>query len=302
MQSGPSLHLRTLLPLKSFGQRLVATREGRGSSHPFLSGDSFRALADHRIETATSDFDPRRVRAGSVIFCQSEYLGRLGKEVTSRFRGPATVLLGNSDRNLGEEVQAFSNQVNVSTVYAQNLTVKCSNVFPLPIGLENLHYNRSGVPKDFRVKRQKPVQKELHIGWSFAVENNPLAREYAREILVEHPLAKHFGRVSVSKHQKLVQQSAFLACPPGNGLDTHRVWEAMYLGTIPIVLRSATMEHFKDLGMPIWLVEDFGELAGKTREELQAIAEQMKSKFQTPWLWLPQWEKTIRGFSSQQAA
>jgi len=27
----------------------------------------------------------------------------------------------------------------------------------------------------------------------------------------------------------------FVLCPEGNGIDTHRIWECLYMGTIPIV-------------------------------------------------------------------
>jgi hypothetical protein len=39
----------------------------------------------------------------------------------------------------------------------------------------------------------------------------------------------------------------FVLCPPGNGVDTHRMWEVLAAGSIPIVLRSQAMMPFKDL-------------------------------------------------------
>jgi hypothetical protein len=34
----------------------------------------------------------------------------------------------------------------------------------------------------------------------------------------------------------------FVLCPAGNGMDTHRVWETLYMGGYPIVLRTPYME------------------------------------------------------------
>ena len=34
----------------------------------------------------------------------------------------------------------------------------------------------------------------------------------------------------------------FVLCPAGNGMDTHRVWETLYMGGYPIVLRTPYMQ------------------------------------------------------------
>jgi hypothetical protein len=47
-------------------------------------------------------------------------------------------------------------------------------------------------------------------------------------------------------------------CPQGNGVDTHRIWEALALGTIPIVRTSSIDPLFVDL--PVLIVHDWAEL------------------------------------------
>lgn len=65
---------------------------------------------------------------------------------------------------------------------------------------------------------------------------------------------------SVEGHRRFLQQVAshrFVLCPRGNGVDTHRVWEALYLKSIPIVRRSQAMSFFDDL--PILFVDRWEE-------------------------------------------
>jgi hypothetical protein len=33
----------------------------------------------------------------------------------------------------------------------------------------------------------------------------------------------------------------YVICPRGNGIDTHRVWEALYLGVVPVVHHTSLM-------------------------------------------------------------
>ena len=49
----------------------------------------------------------------------------------------------------------------------------------------------------------------------------------------------------------------FCISPRGNGLDCHRTWEALYLGTIPVVTRSALTDHFSDI--PMVVLDDWSE-------------------------------------------
>jgi hypothetical protein len=57
----------------------------------------------------------------------------------------------------------------------------------------------------------------------------------------------------------------FVLCPPGNGVDTHRMWESLAAGAIPVVLRSHAMEPFKEL--PILFVDRYEEVSLALLEE-----------------------------------
>ena len=50
----------------------------------------------------------------------------------------------------------------------------------------------------------------------------------------------------------------FVLCPRGNGLDTHRLWETLYMGSIPIVKKNIGYEEFYDL--PICFIDDWCEI------------------------------------------
>jgi hypothetical protein len=50
----------------------------------------------------------------------------------------------------------------------------------------------------------------------------------------------------------------FVIAPEGNGIDTHRVWEALYMNSIPIVLNSHAFNGMEQL--PIIKVNDYSEV------------------------------------------
>jgi hypothetical protein len=50
----------------------------------------------------------------------------------------------------------------------------------------------------------------------------------------------------------------FMACPEGNGIDTHRTWECLYIGCIPVMKRSVFTSFFEHL--PICFVNNWEEI------------------------------------------
>jgi hypothetical protein len=102
------------------------------------------------------------------------------------------------------------------------------------------------------------------------------------------------GDLTVGKHQKALARYAFVASPPGNGLDTHRTWEAMYLNCVPIVKRSFMTEEFERLGLPIWIVDSYEELKKYDENALKAKYLELEPKFKSDALWFDYWKDLIR--------
>jgi hypothetical protein len=96
------------------------------------------------------------------------------------------------------------------------------------------------------------------------VETNPEIRQRVYDVFqartsedwvtVQHPPVSG----EMGNYPEELARHRFVCCPPGNGLDTHRMWEALYMGTIPVVLRNPVTEAFADL--PIVAVSDFAEV------------------------------------------
>lgn len=55
-----------------------------------------------------------------------------------------------------------------------------------------------------------------------------------------------------------VRDHHYVICPRGNGIDTHRLWETLYLGRIPVVLKCPNTKYYEDL--PILQVNSWNEL------------------------------------------
>jgi hypothetical protein len=52
------------------------------------------------------------------------------------------------------------------------------------------------------------------------------------------------SRVEIKEFYRTIRNHKFTFCPRGNGVDTHRFWETLYLGSIPVVREHPEMEPF----------------------------------------------------------
>ena len=84
----------------------------------------------------------------------------------------------------------------------------------------------------------------------------------------------------------------FCLAPRGNGIDTHRMWECLYAGGIPIVQKVFALRAFEDL--PILFVERWDDAADA--DTLKRVRDDFYSReWNLEKLTLSYWYKTILG-------
>ena len=86
------------------------------------------------------------------------------------------------------------------------------------------------------------------------------------------------SRPNLKGYFETLNRYKFVACPEGNGPDTHRVWEAMLLGAIPVALSNPLIEHFKALGLPVLVMDDWQKLEFITEKDLESAYKEIMSK------------------------
>ena len=224
----------------------------RISIQPFLSGDTFRLDCNYICDETRKWPDLSRVKRNNIIFVKTDYL-QLFYKVSKRFiREPFILVTHNSDHKTSI----------LSTSERQDLLSRCiwfgqnndsPEITSIPIGLANSQWSHCNPEKIFRLLPQtcedveklfqKPKTNLVYMGITSAT--NPRSRE---------PVIRHFEKLGISnksldweEYVKQLQDTYFCVCPEGNGPDTHRVWESLYCGCIPIVLSTTTPDLFKDL-------------------------------------------------------
>jgi hypothetical protein len=150
--------------------------------------------------------------------------------------------------------------------WATHLSVSADRISPIPLGLQNERLCWYGDVKDFLRLQKRPSKKQVDkICWGFAVENNPSIRAPIRDALLKNPHAEQLVPQDPYRYRRELKHYRYVACPPGNGVDTHRLWEAMALGVTPVVLDSPMIQSFLKNG---WIP---GAVVLKTADEFRTF-------------------------------
>ena len=171
-----------------------------------------------------------------TIFCCGHRLPEF-QQIQHMMQNPYILFTHNSDTNVTNKYIHIANHALLRVWYAQNLLFHHPKVSLIPIGIANSIWKHGDVyALEYICSSAIPVSKNFYF-W-FSTGTNPAARTPCRQILEKKGL--RFGVYSANYTMYLKELAAhkYAICPPGNGVDSHRIWEALYLGVIPILIRS----------------------------------------------------------------
>ncbi len=248
------------------------------SSFPLLSGDTFKYMCDSilegPLEKPMEAFHSLQDLHGR-LFVQAEPMSNVSESLVRAckqgLRFPNTDLVIHNGDVIPNPEEFCLLRNSFRSVYSVNWLGEPSIATPLPIGLENRDKRRNGVPKDYirEIARGCPSfdERDIYILVAFSlhtnIEERSLALEYAKKIrgahIVEHPITPR-------QFRKLILRSQYVLSPPGNGPDCHRTWEALYLGSTPVVHRRSWA--FSGHEIPALVVDSWGEIEDRISTEM----------------------------------
>lgn len=236
-----------------------------------IHGDKFVDICDYAIRENDSVADPREFEKGNrLIFCKTDRLQHLFKVLAGN-QNKYVLVSHNSDFNVNEELWDLKPRCIVKW-FAQNVLHLHPDLIPIPIGLERPHLHGPGGSGDVSIlastwKASADWTERRHLAYLAASDGtNPKERGPLRvHALLQDWIRIEVTRVPFTAYVWKLRDAKFTLCPPGNGHDCHRTWEALYMGSIPVTKYSACMGMFANL-YPIVLVESWEDV---TEEFLQ---------------------------------
>ena len=225
-------------------------------------------------------------RKSDRVFLSSSWRGEIQPSLFqgSRELSGKTLLLGHSDRYIKKLPLAALRMLGFSKVAGVNVAHSSNFSFPIPLGLTNptnesvYHTIFGNVDHLVRANTAEFLSDfQATLVANFSIATNTKLRSHVAEVCsklsikVEEPNFSELGRI---KYLQSLRSNSFVICPIGNGLDTHRVWETLYMGGIPIIESHPMLDNLlRDL--PVLILDNWSQL--RDISELERRFYQIKS-------------------------
>lgn len=258
----------------------------------FINGNEFSKLAHYSLDSHLNkwELNDDLLNNNAIIFCRLEYLNKLSSYIKKSSKN-YILITHDSDKLLNNE--RFENIPNiVKKCFSINAIHNHKNLINIPLGLEN------------EIVSHKPLSR-IDYKWLRKNLSGLASREKRKDVVYcnwqnrTHATRKNIVNTLKSTDVNIIQDGGltqyeyyerlasykFVICPRGNGVDTHRLWETLYVGSIPVIIDHPT---YKNFNLPIVRLKKWEDL---TQELLSNFNEKQYSYH---WLNMKNWETYIK--------
>lgn len=234
----------------------------------FIDGDLFESLADFTFGDMYSQnmTEPSYDLLKSIfqkyekpiLFIETHRLGNLFRVLT-QFSNNVIIIAHNSDATF--EVELLNNLPNnVDKIWCQNYNyIETDRIKSLPIGLERVRWFPEQKKQEVLYNSiNNNIDKSDLVYMNFNPGTNPIRKNIFNQLsnksFITQKMVGNGG--DYNSYINDLKSHKYVISPPGNGIDCHRNWEAIYLGCIPIVLDSYFNRNIYE-NLPVLIVKDY---------------------------------------------
>jgi hypothetical protein len=227
------------------------------------------------------------ITPGTTIYLHFDMVEQFINKFIPLIINPFILVSGNSDHSTPTDFPSAEKLLNSDKLimwFSQNVVVgEHPKLKHIPIGIDyhtlsvgrgshewtNLQRPITPVSQELSIRNIKKTLKPInHCNREVAVTNFHLAmdgppRRIQYRVPIYNKLKDKNCMVWLPKQTReefweTLNDYAFVVCPFGNGLDTHRTWEVLALGRIPIIEKSPLNKVYE--GLPVIEVEDWNKI------------------------------------------
>jgi hypothetical protein len=247
-----------------------------------ISGYEFYKLAKWSVcPRYPIKFDPNLIQLNDIVFLNFDCFGQFVQILNQNPPQNKFILLThNSDQKFTYQ---HLNQIKpyITHVYAINCEFQDPLVTPIPLGFVDSKYK----PHDkFEEIANKKLEKTIQCYMNFAINTNPVKRQECWNTFVNQDWVVQESNISPEEFYTQVARSKYILSPEGTGIDCHRIYESIYLGSIPI-LKTSELDYFYQ-SLPVLIVKSWEEI---TQEYLDNNYLNLKNKLDQWILTNPTW-------------
>lgn len=250
-----------------------------------------------------------------TVYVVTTAMRRFRNDVLPYVKTPFVLVTGDSDippeHVLGEKniTELLENSL-VKKWFAQNTDFDHPKMVQMPIGLD-YHTLAANVSANMPPGKQEEAllqvredsdkfkdRNEVIFSDKFRMSHQSRQKIWSKleKQIDPNVLFIHQNHIERTGMWKEMSKHKFIVSPRGRGPDTHRVWEVLALGSVPLVSNQPHTKLLKDHGLPHIELSDaeWGNLnSEEVKEKMRQVTEQKQDGMPEP-LYLEYWVNKIR--------
>ncbi|MFW6281315.1 MAG: hypothetical protein ACOC1O_00795 [bacterium] len=236
-----------------------------------INGNEFSRLAHYSLDFHLNKWELNEslLNKNAIIFCKIEYIRKLFNFIKNSNK-KYILITHDSDFNIHQ--QLFNSAPKcIHKWFGVNAIHDHPKLINIPLGIENeivRHKPKSRIDYKWlrenlaRLRNKDKNENVVYCNWNN--KTNPerskilsILKQSDVKIIQESGLSQYEYYEQLAKYK-------YVVCPIGNGIDTHRLWETLYVGSIPITIDSII---YRDYNLPIIRLKQWTDLNSKLLEE-----------------------------------
>ena len=190
-----------------------------------------------------------------TIFIYTHLIPYFKYYIAPRLTNEFTLVTHNSDYSVTVLDLPLLNHPKLKAWFGQNCEISHAKLHALPLGLENKQWGEHKIPE--LVNKSKAINKLKLAYVNFSERTHPTRKEAFLAVKGLSGATIEHGK-SYSEYLQSLTEHKFCLCPRGNGIDTHRFWEAQFLDSIPVILWRDWTAAYSE--MPLLILDQWSDI------------------------------------------
>ena len=206
------------------------------------------------------------INNSNIFFLKPDYVKFFKEKILNIIKKPFKLVTHCSDIEIDSSHKDILDNKLLLKWFAQNVNYDHPKLISIPIGIEDLAWNRSNISHILRLHKNCNSKKDilLYIS-SYGKNNKYIDRQETVNKLIQNGFEQSEYK-PWNSYMEDIHRSKFVFCPWGNGIDTHRFWETYAVNSIPIILKNYFIpKHFSDIKMLV--IDDINQITPEFLEK-----------------------------------
>lgn len=221
-----------------------------------VSGYEFHRLAKWSVcPRYPVRYNAQLINHNDILFLNLDYFQNFINIINNQPPKNKFILLTHNSDKTFTETEFHSIRNYVTHIFAINCIIHHPMITTIPLGFVDNKYKPHII---FSIVADKQYEKNILLYMNFSINTNPVKRNECYETFANVSYVYSASNLPPELFYEQIAKSKFVLSPEGTGIDCHRIYESIYLNSIPI-LKTSVMDSFYEK-LPVLIVKSWSDI------------------------------------------